>query len=64
MPFGIGVNGVLFEPGTAEFWMGNRSADWNYEALGGAVRLGLDSNRTCSAWWYVPLPRDSYRITE
>lgn len=44
MPFGIGVNGVLFEPGTAEFWMGNRSADWNYEALGGAVRLGLDSN--------------------
>ena len=44
MPFGIGVNGVLFEPGTAEFWMGNRGADWNYEALGGAVRLGLDSN--------------------
>ena len=44
MPFGIGVNGVLFEPGTAEFWMGNRSADWNYEALGGAVSLGLDAN--------------------
>jgi len=44
MPFGLGINGVLFEPGTAEFWMGNRKADWNYEALGGAIRLGLDAN--------------------
>jgi len=44
MPFGVGVNGVLFEPGTAEFWMGDRTADWNYEALGGAVGLGLDAN--------------------
>ncbi len=44
MPFGVGINGVLFEPGTAEFWMGDRNADWNYEALGGAVSLGLDSN--------------------
>ena len=44
MPFGVGVNGVLFDPGTAEFWMGDRQAGWNYEALGGAVALGLDAN--------------------
>jgi hypothetical protein len=44
MPFGIAVNGVLFDPGTAEFWMGDRDAGWNYEALGGAVPLGLDAN--------------------
>ena len=44
MPFGIGVNGVLFDPGTAEFWMGDREGGWNYEALGGAVVLGLDAN--------------------
>ncbi len=44
IPFGIGVNGVLFDPGTAEFWMGDREAGWNYEALGGAVSLGLDAN--------------------
>lgn len=44
MPFGVGVNGVLFDPGTAEFWMGDREAGWNYEALGGAVALGLDAN--------------------
>ncbi len=44
MPFAIGINGVLFDPGTAEFWMGDRERDWNYEALGGAVPLGLDAN--------------------
>ncbi|MBU6174861.1 MAG: YHYH protein [Planctomycetes bacterium] len=44
MPFGVAVNGVLFDPGTAEFWQGDRSSGWNYEALGGAVRLGLDEN--------------------
>lgn len=44
MPFGVAVNGVLFDPGTAEFWQGNRSGGWNYEALGGAVPLGLDEN--------------------
>ncbi len=43
-PFGIAMNGVLFDPGTAEFWMGDRAADWNYDALGGAVGLGLDEN--------------------
>ena len=43
-PFGIALNGVLFDPGTAEFFMGDRRADWNYEALGGSVLLGLDAN--------------------
>lgn len=44
MPFGIALNGVLFDPGTAEFWQGDRALDWNYEALGGAVGLGLDTS--------------------
>lgn len=43
-PFGIALNGVLFDPGTAEFYMGDRGADWNYEALSGSVLLGLDAN--------------------
>ena len=43
-PFGIAANGVLFDPGTAEFFQGDREADWNYEALGGAINLGLDGN--------------------
>lgn len=42
--FGITLDGVMLEPGTAETWMGNRESGWNYEALGGAVPLGLDAN--------------------
>lgn len=42
--FGVGVNGVLFDPGAAEFWQGDRRLGWQYEALGGAVPLGLDAN--------------------
>ena len=44
MPFGVALNGVLFDPGTAEFWQGNRRGGWNDEALGGAVPLGIDEN--------------------
>jgi len=40
--FGVALNGVPFEPGTAEFWNGQR--DWNYEAQGGFINLGLDAN--------------------
>lgn len=43
-PFGIALNGVFFDPGAAEFWQGNRESGWQYEALGGAVPLGLDEN--------------------
>ncbi len=41
---GVAVNGVPFDPGTAEYWQGDRSSGWRYEALGGAVALGLDAN--------------------
>jgi hypothetical protein len=40
---GILLNGVYLEPGTAEFW-GAQGSAWNYEALGGAIDLGLDVN--------------------
>lgn len=42
--FGVALNGVPFDPGTAEVWMGNPRSGWHYEALGGAVGLGLDAN--------------------
>ena len=42
--FGIAVNGVLFDPGAGEFWRGNPRYGWQYEALAGAVPLGLDEN--------------------
>jgi hypothetical protein len=40
--FGVALNGVPFEPGTAEFW--NENQNWNYEAMGGTINLGLDRN--------------------
>lgn len=44
MNFGIAINGVLFDPGAAEFWQGNPQGGWQYEALSGAIPLGLDAN--------------------
>jgi len=43
-PFGIALNGVLFDPGTAENWQNDRDSAWHYDALGGAFSLGLDAN--------------------
>ena len=40
--FGVALNGVPFDPGTAEVWNGNR--EWRYEALTGGLNLGLDSS--------------------
>lgn len=43
-PFGIGVNGVVFDPFAAEWWQGNPASGWQYEPQGGAIDLGLDSS--------------------
>ncbi len=57
---GVAVNGVPFDPGAAEFWMGDPGFGWNYEALGGAVPLGLDENHAhvqpTGAYHYHGLP--------
>jgi hypothetical protein len=54
--FGIALNGVPFEPGTAEFW----SREWKYEAMGGTMNLGLDANlahvQPTGAYHYHGLP--------
>ena len=58
--FGVAVNGVPFDPGAAEFWKGNQQSGWQYEALGGAVTLGLDQNyahvQPSGAYHYHGLP--------
>jgi hypothetical protein len=43
-PFGIALNGVLFDPGAAEFWNDDPQSGWQYEAKGGKVDLGLDDS--------------------
>ena len=42
-PFGVALNGIPFDPGAAEFWRNDRNSGWQYEALSGAVDLGLDA---------------------
>ena len=43
-PVGVAVNGVVFDPGAAEWYLGDRNSEWRYEPLAGAVRLGVDAN--------------------
>lgn len=41
--FGVALNGVKFDPGTAEFWRGLRGSEWNEEAIvDGKGKLGID----------------------
>lgn len=42
--FGVALNGVPFDPGTAEFWQNNPSSGWHYDALSGKLNLGIDMN--------------------
>lgn len=43
-PFGVALNGVPFDPLTAEYWNSDRRSGWNIEALSGKLNLGLDRN--------------------
>ena len=42
--FGVALNGVIFDPATAEYWNRNPRSGWNYEALSGKLDLGLDQS--------------------
>lgn len=42
MPFGVAVNGVPFDPGTAEYW--RNDPRWRYDALSGKINLGVDAS--------------------
>lgn len=58
MPFGVALNGVPFDPGTAELWRNNH--DWRYDALSGKINLGVDSSNAhvqpSGAYHYHGLP--------
>jgi hypothetical protein len=40
----VAINGVPFDPGTAEYWHNDRNSGWHYEALTGGIDLGVDAN--------------------
>ena len=56
--FGFAINGVPFDPGAAEFW--NNDRNWQYEAMSGALPLGLDQSNAhvqpSGAYHYHGLP--------
>lgn len=58
--FGIAINGVPFDPGAAEWYLGQRNSRWQYEALAGAVPLGIDVSHAhvqpTGAYHYHGLP--------
>ncbi len=71
MFFGVALNGVPFDPGTAEFYYNDPSSGWKYEALSGSLDLGIDfSNghvQPNGAYHYHGIPKGivrSYRIKE
>ncbi len=57
--FGVAINGVPFDPGTAELW--NNNFNWRYEALTGSIDLGVDSNlahvQPTGAYHYHGIPK-------
>ena len=58
--FAVGVNGVPFEPGTAEAWNNDRASGWRYEAHTGFLDLGLDEHNAhvqpTGAYHYHAMP--------
>lgn len=42
--WGVALNGVPFEPGTAETWNNDQRSGWRYEAATGFLNLGLDEH--------------------
>jgi hypothetical protein len=58
--FGVALNGVPFEAGTAEFWKRDCRSGWNYEVRSEKVDLGLDQNdahvQPTGAYHYHALP--------
>ena len=43
-PFGIAVNGVVFDPGANEWWNHDRNSGWQVEPMTSEFKLGIDQN--------------------
>ena len=43
-PFGVALNGVVFDPTAAEWWNDDPRSGWQYEPLPSGLLLGLDKN--------------------
>ena len=43
-PFGVALNGVVFDPFANEFWNRDRNSGWQYEPMSGKYDLGTDAS--------------------
>jgi len=66
--FGVALNGVPFDPGAAEWYQGERNSSWQYEALSGAVPLGVDENHAhvqpTGAYHYHGMPSKFLKVLD
>lgn len=62
--FGVGLDGVPFDPGTAEWYNNDRNSGWHYDAMSPYIQLGLDQNHAHvqpnGAYHYHGLPSSLY----
>ena len=61
-PFGVAVNGVVLDPGAAEWWNRDRFSGWQYEPLSGVIDLGTDQSNAhvqpTGAYHYHGIPNE------
>lgn len=59
-PFGVALNGVVFDPGAAEWWQMNPRSGWTLDPISGPQKLGLDRHNAhvqpSGAYHYHGLP--------
>ncbi len=64
--FGVALNGVPFDPGTARFWKDDPRSGWDYDALSGRINLGFDGSNAHvqpnGAYHYHGIPNGLLRI--
>ena len=59
-PFGIALNGVVFDPGAAEWWQMDPRSGWTLDPISGSQKLGIDRHNAhvqpSGAYHYHALP--------
>ena len=59
-PFGVALNGVVFDPGAAEWWQMDPRSGWTYDPISGSQKLGIDRHNAhvqpSGAYHYHALP--------
>ncbi len=59
-PFGVALNGVVFDPGAAEWWQMDPRSGWTLDPISGSQKLGIDRHNAhvqpSGAYHYHAMP--------